>query len=75
MLSLVGHVPFEANLLRFQGLPYLVEGGTVRNQFELHRVLSPSAWTAPSPRPWSDSASGEVTRMEARFPGPARPSR
>jgi cytochrome c oxidase accessory protein FixG len=38
VLSLVGRVPFEANLLRFQGTPYLIEGGTVRNQFELHLV-------------------------------------
>ncbi|WP_164021344.1 cytochrome c oxidase accessory protein CcoG [Pyxidicoccus trucidator] len=38
VLSLVGRVPFEANLLRFQGTPYLVENGTVRNQFELHLV-------------------------------------
>jgi cytochrome c oxidase accessory protein FixG len=37
-LSLVRRVPFEANLLRFQGTPYLLEGGTVRNQFELHLV-------------------------------------
>ncbi|NMO21966.1 cytochrome c oxidase accessory protein CcoG [Pyxidicoccus fallax] len=38
VLSLVGRVPFEANLLRFQGTPYLIENGTVRNQFELHLV-------------------------------------
>ena len=37
-LSLVRRVPFEANLLRFQGTPYLLEAGTVRNQFELHLV-------------------------------------
>lgn len=37
-LSLVKRVPFEANLLRFQGTPYLIEEGTVRNQFELHLV-------------------------------------
>ncbi|MCY1020982.1 cytochrome c oxidase accessory protein CcoG [Pyxidicoccus sp. MSG2] len=37
-LSLVQRVPFEANLLRFQGTPYLIEAGTVRNQFELHLV-------------------------------------
>ncbi|NOJ80531.1 cytochrome c oxidase accessory protein CcoG [Myxococcus xanthus] len=37
-LSLVRRVPFEANLLRFQGMPYVVEQGTVRNQFELHLV-------------------------------------
>jgi cytochrome c oxidase accessory protein FixG len=38
MLSLLRRTPFEANLLRFQGLPYLLEGSTVRNQFELHLV-------------------------------------
>lgn len=37
-VSLVGRTPFEANLLRFQGLPYFLEGTTVRNQFELHLV-------------------------------------
>ncbi|WP_338864431.1 cytochrome c oxidase accessory protein CcoG [Myxococcus stipitatus] len=36
--SLAKRVPFEANLLRFQGMPYLVEEGRVRNQFELHLV-------------------------------------
>src|SRR4029079_16659008 len=37
-VSLVGRTPFEANLLRFQGLPYFLEDTTVRNQFELHLV-------------------------------------
>ncbi len=37
-VGLVGRVPFEANLLRFQGMPYVLEGTTVRNQFELHLV-------------------------------------
>ncbi|WPB74383.1 cytochrome c oxidase accessory protein CcoG [Archangium violaceum] len=37
-VGLVGRTPFEANLLRFQGLPYFLEGTTVRNQFELHLV-------------------------------------
>lgn len=37
-VALVGRTPFEANLLRFQGLPYFLEGTTVRNQFELHLV-------------------------------------
>jgi cytochrome c oxidase accessory protein FixG len=37
-LSLVRRVPFEANLLRFQGTPYFLDAGTVRNQFELHLV-------------------------------------
>ncbi len=37
-MSLLRRTPFEANLLRFQGSPYLLEGSTVRNQFELHLV-------------------------------------
>ncbi len=37
-VALVGRKPFEANLLRAQGMPYLMEGTTVRNQFELHLV-------------------------------------
>jgi cytochrome c oxidase accessory protein FixG len=37
-INLARRVPFEANLLRFQGAPYVLEGGTVRNQFELHLV-------------------------------------
>ncbi|MFL5354010.1 cytochrome c oxidase accessory protein CcoG [Archangium sp.] len=37
-VALVGRTPFEANLLRFQGLPYFLEDTTVRNQFELHLV-------------------------------------
>ena len=30
--------PFEANLLRFQGAPYVVTEGSVRNQYEVHLV-------------------------------------
>jgi cytochrome c oxidase accessory protein FixG len=30
--------PFEANLLRVRGAPYVLEGGGVRNQFELHLI-------------------------------------
>lgn len=30
--------PFEANLLRARGVPYVLEGETVRNQLELHLV-------------------------------------
>jgi cytochrome c oxidase accessory protein FixG len=36
--SLVLRTPFEANVLRIQGAPYVLEQGTVRNQFELHLV-------------------------------------
>ena len=32
------HKDFEANILRLQGLPYVMEGGKVRNSFELHMV-------------------------------------
>ncbi|MFT3765723.1 MAG: cytochrome c oxidase accessory protein CcoG [Minicystis sp.] len=32
------HKPFEANILRLPGLPYVVEDGKVRNSFELHLV-------------------------------------
>ena len=30
--------PFEANLLRPGGMPYVLEKGTIRNQFELHLI-------------------------------------
>lgn len=30
--------PFEANLVRMRGMPYVVEGETVRNTFELHVI-------------------------------------
>ncbi len=36
--SLQRHVSFEANLLRLQGAPYLLEGARVRNALELHVV-------------------------------------
>ena len=37
-ISLLGRTPFEVNLLRMQGAPYLLEGSSVRNQYELHLV-------------------------------------
>ncbi|XXF79915.1 cytochrome c oxidase accessory protein CcoG [Myxococcaceae bacterium GXIMD 01537] len=37
-VNLARRMPFEANLLRFQGAPYVLDAGTVRNQFELHLV-------------------------------------
>jgi cytochrome c oxidase accessory protein FixG len=37
-LGLARRSPFEANLLRFQGAPYVLEEGSVRNQYELHLV-------------------------------------
>jgi polyferredoxin len=38
LLALILRTPFEANLLRFQGAPWVVDNGSVRNQFELHLV-------------------------------------
>ncbi len=38
VLSLVLRTPFEANLLRVRGTPWIEEAGVVRNQFELHLV-------------------------------------
>lgn len=37
-VSLARRTPFEANLLRMQGAPYVLEEGSLRNQFELHLV-------------------------------------
>src|SRR5690606_19204933 len=43
-LALRQHTPFEANLLRMQGAPYVVErgedasGDVIRNQFQIHLV-------------------------------------
>jgi len=37
-VSLVGRTPFELNLLRMQGAPYVLDASSVRNQFELHLV-------------------------------------
>jgi cytochrome c oxidase accessory protein FixG len=113
--NLARRATFEANLLRFQGAPYVLDSGTVRNQFELHlvnknpgettfrlRVVSPVPAQVVVPqqevtlgslehfrvplfvtvdaasRPWpfeltvevTDSASGEVKRIQARFLGP-----
>lgn len=36
--SLIARVPFEAELLRMAGVPYLVEGDEVRNLFEVHLI-------------------------------------
>jgi polyferredoxin len=33
-----GREPFEANIMRLQGMPYTHEGGVIRNSFELHIV-------------------------------------
>lgn len=33
-----GRKPFEANIMRLQGMPYTHEGGVIRNSFELHIV-------------------------------------
>jgi cytochrome c oxidase accessory protein FixG len=37
-LSVRRRVEFEANLLRLRGAPFTIEGGSVRNAFELHLV-------------------------------------
>jgi cytochrome c oxidase accessory protein FixG len=37
-VSLVVRTPFEANVLRLAGVPYVLEAGGVRNQFEVHLV-------------------------------------
>jgi cytochrome c oxidase accessory protein FixG len=37
-IALGGRTPFEANVLRMPGPPYVLEGDTLRNQFELHVV-------------------------------------
>lgn len=36
--ALGARTPFEANVLRLRGVPYVIEEGTIRNQFELHLV-------------------------------------
>lgn len=36
--SMRAHQPYEANILRLKGVPYVVEAGQVRNSFELHVV-------------------------------------
>jgi cytochrome c oxidase accessory protein FixG len=36
--TLVTRTPYEANVLRLAGVPYVLEGGRVRNQFEIHLV-------------------------------------
>lgn len=35
---LTSRTPFEANVLRIRGIPYVLEEETIRNQFELHLV-------------------------------------
>lgn len=37
-IGLGGRTPFEANVLRVRGTPYVLEEETIRNQFELHLV-------------------------------------
>lgn len=36
--ALSSRTPFEANVLRIRGVPYVLEEATIRNQFELHLV-------------------------------------
>lgn len=36
--ALSSRTPFEANVLRIRGVPYVLEEETIRNQFELHLV-------------------------------------
>ena len=36
--ALVGRTPFEANILRAPGVPWVLEGGRVRNQVDIHLV-------------------------------------
>lgn len=36
--ALTSRAPFEANVLRIRGVPYVLEEETIRNQFELHLV-------------------------------------
>ncbi|WP_373047730.1 4Fe-4S dicluster domain-containing protein [Vulgatibacter sp.] len=43
--STVGRKPFEANLLRVRGAPYVLEAGNIRNQYELHLVNKNAAET------------------------------
>lgn len=38
LVATVARQPFEANPLRVRGAPYLIENGSIRNQFELHLV-------------------------------------
>jgi len=38
VVGLLGRTPFEANLLRVRGAPFVLAGEDVRNQFELHLV-------------------------------------
>ena len=36
--AVVGRNPFEANLIRVRGAPWIVDAGKIRNQYELHLV-------------------------------------
>jgi len=36
--AVVGRNPFEANLIRVRGAPWVVDGAEIRNQYELHLV-------------------------------------
>lgn len=38
LLGTLNRNPFEANLLRVRGAPYVLDAGTIRNQYELHLV-------------------------------------
>ncbi len=37
-LALTNRTPFEANVLRLRGIPYVIEAASVRNQFEVHLI-------------------------------------
>ncbi|MFO7155755.1 MAG: cytochrome c oxidase accessory protein CcoG [Pseudomonadota bacterium] len=37
-ISLINRTPFEANVLRVRGVPYVLEGDSIRNQYELHLI-------------------------------------
>ncbi|WP_426745411.1 cytochrome c oxidase accessory protein CcoG [Myxococcus faecalis] len=66
--TLARRVPFEANLLRFQGMPYLVEEGQVRNQFELHLVNKnpePTTFTLSIQAP--PSARGVIPQSQVKL--------
>lgn len=38
LATTLGRTPFEANILRVQGAPYILEGTRIRNSYELHLV-------------------------------------
>jgi cytochrome c oxidase accessory protein FixG len=37
-IALVGRTPFEANVIRLGGVPWVVDGDTIRNQVEIHLI-------------------------------------